>query len=103
MTVSINPLLQRQTLVIGVALLVTIGACARKDKLAPCSPGDGIVGAFGSGVIALVPVEDSAPRRASPESGPSISLSVLSGLRGPLPVTDAAMGDPCGALRRIGS
>jgi hypothetical protein len=101
MTLSISPLLRRQTLVIGAALLVTLGACARKDKLAPCSPGDGIIGAFGSGVMALVPIEDSAPRRAITESGPSLSLHVLSALRGPLPVTDAAVVDPCGALRRI--
>jgi hypothetical protein len=102
MTTTVRSFRKRVFVVVSLACLATLAGCARKDKLAPCSPGDGIVSAFGSGVMALVPVKDDALQRASIESGPAIGLHVLSALRGPLPVTDAAVVDPCGTLRRIG-
>lgn len=101
MTPTVCSFHKRVSIVVSLACIAMLAGCARKDKLAPCSPGDGIVSAFGSGVMALVPVENVAPQQARIESGPSIGMPVLSALRGPLPVTDAAMGDPCGALRRI--
>jgi hypothetical protein len=58
-----------------VALVLLAGGCARKDRIAPCAPGEGLVSAYApTETVATVPLA----------SGPGI-----------------ASADPCGPLRPL--
>ena len=82
-----------QVMIMVLVLALSASACARKDKLAPCSPSDGLVTHWGD-----------ASRETSSLAGilaDTLSLVVLNATAFLDRLSASPVADPCGPLRRI--
>jgi hypothetical protein len=54
-----------------VALVLLAGGCARKDRIAPCAPGEGLVSAYApTEAVATAPLASGSPSEPADPCGP---------------------------------